>query len=165
MLSQAVSIVIGGQCLQPARSMVLQLGRRREPPRPEGGTPETPGHVQPHSLLRESVTSGDLHRHEPYFILPDEGPALHHPRPPLVRPEARTKPRGKADASGTLGDHRSSAGGKAHQRLPGRGPTSGGHPAPCGAGKGLAPGPSPAAPSAVLLAEGRSLSWGRHPPS
>ena len=35
--------------------------------RPQGGSQETPGHVQPHSLLRESVTSGDLHRLEPCF--------------------------------------------------------------------------------------------------
>ena len=46
---------------------MLPLGRGREPSRPEGGTPETPGHVQPHSLLRESVTSRDLHRPEPCF--------------------------------------------------------------------------------------------------
>ena len=51
--------------------------------RPEGGSPEIPGRVQPHSLLRESVTGGDLYRREPYFISPDEGPALHLPRPPL----------------------------------------------------------------------------------
>ena len=37
------------------------------PVRPEGGTQETPGRVQPHSLLRESVTSEDLHRPEPCF--------------------------------------------------------------------------------------------------
>ncbi len=65
-------------------------GRGREPLSPEGGTPETPGHVQPHSLLRESVTGRELHRHwafftgtKPCFISPDEGPALRHPRPPL----------------------------------------------------------------------------------
>ena len=61
----------------------MPVGRGREPPRPEGGTPETLGRVQPHTLLRESVTSGDLHRREPYFISPDEGPALRLPRPPL----------------------------------------------------------------------------------
>ena len=43
---------------------MLPLGRGREPLRPEGSTPETPGHVQPDSLLRKSVTSGDLHRRE-----------------------------------------------------------------------------------------------------
>ena len=36
--------------------------------RPQGDSRETPGHVQPHSLLRETVTSGDLHRLEPCFI-------------------------------------------------------------------------------------------------
>ena len=72
---------------------------------PKGGTPETPGHVQPLSLLRESVTSGDLHRQDPCFISPDEGPALRHPRPPLGHPETRTMPWGKGDASGALGDH------------------------------------------------------------
>ena len=35
--------------------------------RPQGDSQETPGRVQPHSLLRESVTSGDLHRPEPCF--------------------------------------------------------------------------------------------------
>ena len=40
-------------------------GRGREPLRPEGGTSETPGCVQPHSLLRESVTGGELHKHWP----------------------------------------------------------------------------------------------------
>lgn len=54
--------------------MAHPLGRGREPPRPEGGSPETPGRVQPHSLFRESVTSVDLHRREPCFISPDEGP-------------------------------------------------------------------------------------------
>ena len=44
---------------------MLPLGRGRELPRPEGGTLETPGRVQPHSLLRESVTGGELHRHWP----------------------------------------------------------------------------------------------------
>jgi hypothetical protein len=41
--------------------------RGRGPPRPKGGSQETPGHVQPHSLLCESVMSGDLHRPEPCF--------------------------------------------------------------------------------------------------
>ena len=36
--------------------------------RPHGNSQETPGRVQPHSLLCESVTSGDLHRPEPCFI-------------------------------------------------------------------------------------------------
>ena len=105
----AVSIVIGGQCRRPAWSMVLPLGCGWEPPRPDGGTPETPGCVQPHSLLRESVTGGDLHRREPCFISPDEGPVLRHPRPPLGRPETRTRPRGKGDAGGALGNHEPSA--------------------------------------------------------
>ena len=35
--------------------------------RPQGDSQETPGRVQPYSLLRESVTSGDLHRPEPCF--------------------------------------------------------------------------------------------------
>ena len=54
-------------------------------PGPKAGTPETPGRVQPHSLLRESVTGrrasqalGLLHRYWPCFISPDEGPALRH---------------------------------------------------------------------------------------
>ena len=55
-----VSLVIGGQCRRLVLGMVLPLGRGREPPRPEGGSPKTPGRVQPHSLLRESVTGGDL---------------------------------------------------------------------------------------------------------
>ena len=46
--------------------------------RPQGDSQETLGRVQPHSLLRESVTGGDLHRHEPCFISPDEGLALRH---------------------------------------------------------------------------------------
>ena len=46
---------------------MLPLRRGREPPRPEGDTPETPGRVQPHSLFRESVTGGDLHRHWAFF--------------------------------------------------------------------------------------------------
>ena len=57
------------------------------PVRPQGGTQETLGRVQPHSLLRESVTSEDLQRREPCFISPNEGPALRHPRPPLGRTE------------------------------------------------------------------------------
>ena len=44
------------------------------PVRPHGGT-------QPHSLLHESVTSGDLHRPEPCFMSPDEDPAR---APPLT---------------------------------------------------------------------------------
>ena len=96
----------------------MPLGRGTEPPRPEGGTPETPGRVQPHSLLCESVTSGDLHRREPCFISLGEGPALRCPRPSLGHPETRTILRGKGDASGALGDHRPSAGGRAHRRLP-----------------------------------------------
>src|SRR5215216_36510 len=82
------------------------------PVRPEGGTQETLGRVQPHSLLRESVTSGDLHRREPCFMSPGEGPTLRLPRPPLGRPKTKTGPRGKGDASGTLGDCRPSNGGK-----------------------------------------------------
>ena len=35
--------------------------------RPQGDSQETPGRVQPHALLRESVTSGDLHRSDPCF--------------------------------------------------------------------------------------------------
>ena len=35
--------------------------------RPQGDSQETPGRVQPHSLLRESVTRRDLHRPEPCF--------------------------------------------------------------------------------------------------
>ena len=35
--------------------------------RPQGDSQETPGRVQPHALLRESVTSGGLHRPEPCF--------------------------------------------------------------------------------------------------
>src|SRR4051812_43502236 len=31
-------------------------------PGPEAGAPETPERVQPHSLLRESVTGGELHK-------------------------------------------------------------------------------------------------------
>ena len=46
--------------------------------RPQGDSQETPGRVQPHLLLRESVTSGDLHKPEPCFILPDEDPAVRH---------------------------------------------------------------------------------------
>ena len=44
----------------------MSTRRGREPPRPEGGTSETPGRVQPHSLLRESVTGGELHRHRAF---------------------------------------------------------------------------------------------------
>src|SRR3954467_7471819 len=69
-------------------------------PGPEDGTPETPGRVQPHSLLRESVTErrashalGLLHRNRPCFISPDEGPALRHT---LVPPTTT----GNQDAAG-----------------------------------------------------------------
>ena len=51
--------------------------------------------------------------------------------------------------------------GKDHQHLPDGGPTSGERPAPRDVGRDLAPGPSPAAPSALLLVGGRPLSWGR----
>ena len=50
----------------------------------------------PYSLLRESVTGGELHRNwafftgtEPCFISPDEGPVLRHPRPPLMVAETK----------------------------------------------------------------------------
>jgi hypothetical protein len=45
----------------------------------------------PNSLLRESVTSGDLHRR----MALDEDPAPRTPQPPLGRPETRTGPRGE----------------------------------------------------------------------
>src|SRR4051812_2029536 len=69
-------------------------------PGPKAGTPETPGRVQPHSLLRESVTGrrasqelGLLHRYRPCFISPDEGLALRHT---LVPPTTT----GNQDAAG-----------------------------------------------------------------
>ena len=139
--------------------MVLPLGRGREPPRPEGGSSETPGHVQLHSLLCESVTGGDLHKHEPCFISPDKVPALRHPQPPLGRPETRTMPRGKGDASGTLGNHGPSAGGRARRRLPGRRPTFRRHLAPHDLCEGLAPNPFRAAPSGLPLAGVVRESW------
>ena len=78
----APSQVFLSSCLLTSAELSAATRRGREPPRPERGTLETPGRVQPHSLLRESVTGGDLHKREPYFISPDECPALRHPLPP-----------------------------------------------------------------------------------
>ena len=123
--------------------MVLPLGCVWEPHEAQGGTQKTPGNVQPHSLLRESVTSEDLHRPKPCFMSPDEDPGLRHPRPPLGRPETWTRPRGKGDAGGALGDCRPSAGGKG------------------------SPAPSPVGdlpPSSVLLRTTRGRPWLWAPP-
>ena len=92
--------------------MVLPLGHWREPPRPEGGSPETPGRVQPHSLLRESVTGrrasqalGLLHRYRPCFISPDEGPALRHTLlPPTTAGDRGRRQWDRAVASGSPDD-------------------------------------------------------------
>jgi hypothetical protein len=80
----------------------------------------------------------------PCFTSPDEGPALRLPRPPLGRPETWTRPRGKGDASGALGDCRPSAGGKG------------------------SPAPSPAEdlpPCHALLHAVQGRPWPRAPPA
>ena len=155
-----MSIVIGGQCRRPARSMVLPLRRGREPPRPRCGAIETPGRVQPHSLLRESVTGGDLQSVSLASYRQTRAP----PCATLDHRWGVRKPGRDQGARGTLAVPSATMtplpGERAQRRLPGRGPTSMQRLAPCGAGEGKAPDPSHAAPSALPPVGAGLPPWG-----
>ena len=58
------------------------------------------------------VSQVETFRPEPCFMSSDEDPVVRRPRPPLGIPETRTRPRGKGDTGGILGDRRPPAGGK-----------------------------------------------------
>ena len=87
----------------------------------------------PNLLLREGVMGGELHRHWAFFI--GIGLSSYHQTraPPCTtldhhwgRPETRMTPRGKGDASGALGDHGSSSGGRLTSASPAEGLPPGG---------------------------------------
>ena len=141
-----MSMVIGGQCRRPARSMVLPLGCGREPLRPEGDTPETLGRVQPtHYYVRvsraETFTGVSLASYRQMRAPPCA--ALDH-RWGVRKPGRCQGAKGTLAAPSVM--HGPSAGGEACKCLPDRGPTSGRRLAPCGAERGLAPDPSHAHP-------------------